>query len=58
MLFEHRQILQMQHHEVRIAVHDTYDDGGYSGGDRPALKHLMTGERIRDKIATSKAKGL
>ena len=43
-------------------VADDYDDPGCSGGntERPALKRLLAdiGERIRDKIAAAKKKGL
>src|SRR6185503_18151195 len=61
--------IRSQQHEGWVLATTRYDDGGFSGGnlERLALNVLLsfaqferevTGERIRDKIAASKKKGM
>src|SRR5260221_13339439 len=53
--------IKSQAHAGWALIRSRYDDGGYSGGstDRPDLQRLeVTSERIWDKIAASKRKGL
>src|SRR5207237_1134180 len=51
--------IESQRQEGWLCLRAAYDDGGFSGAtmDRPALQQLL-GERIRDKIAASKKKGM
>ncbi|HET9541076.1 MAG TPA: recombinase family protein, partial [Candidatus Limnocylindria bacterium] len=44
-----RAYIKSQAHEGWIAVRESFDDGGYSGGslDRPALQHLLDAIRAR-----------